>query len=309
MLVNAQEKTTQKEFSKSIDLKKSQIFFDAEDYLIYYKAAGLASAPLKKINSEDLSKDFLEEGEEDSALREVAKIYPEVLEVASQFKPIEGGLVHRIDTATSGLLLLAKNQKSYDFFIDLQKKALFRKCYTAFSHKTSQKDVKKSLERGYPPLPGEYCLEEAGQLPEVQLPLKIASAFRNFGPRGASVRPLLIENAKDKKIYQTSIDALSHLGFARKIGVSLSLAYRHQVRSHLHWLGYPIIADMRYGRESDSDRIRETHKNPKKSQKPMLFFASGLSFIDPKTGKTVSYALFEEDLIEFARKECNSETR
>lgn len=304
MLVNAQEKTTQKEFSKSIDLKKSQIFFDAEDYLIYYKAAGLASAPLKKINSEDLSKDFLEEGEEDSALREAAKIYPEVLEVASQFKPIEGGLVHRIDTATSGLLLLAKNQKSYDFFIDIQKKTSFRKCYTAFSHKISQKDVKKSLKRGYPPLPGEYRLEET-----MQLPLKIASAFRNFGPRGASVRPLLIENAKDKKIYQTSIDALSHLGFARKIGVSLSLAYRHQVRSHLHWLGYPIIADMRYGRESDSDRIGETHKNPKKSQKPMLFFASGLSFIDPKTGKTVSYALFEEDLIEFARKECNSETR
>jgi len=304
MLVNAQEKTTQKEFSKSIDLEKSQIFFDAEDYLIYYKAAGLASAPLKKINSEDLSKDFLEEGEEDSALREVAKIYPEVLEVASQFKPIEGGLVHRIDTATSGLLLLAKNQKSYDFFIDIQKKTSFLKSYTAFSEKSSQKDVKKSLERGYPPLPGEYRLEET-----MQLPLKIASAFRNFGPRGASVRPLLIENAKDKKIYQTSVDALAHHDFARRIEVSLSLAYRHQVRSHLHWLGYPIIADMRYGRDSDSDTIKETHKNPKKSQKPMLFFASGLCFKEPKTGKTVSYALFEEDLIEFARKECNSETR
>ncbi|HBG37367.1 MAG TPA: hypothetical protein DDW88_09920, partial [Treponema sp.] len=283
--------------------------FDAEDYLIYYKAAGLASAPLKKIQSEDLSKDFLDQGEADSALREVAKIYPEVLEVASQFKPIEGGLVHRIDTATSGLLLLAKNQKSYDFFIDIQKKTSFLKSYTAFSEKSSQKDVKKSLEAGYPPLPGEYRLEEARQLPEVQLPLKIASAFRNFGPRGASVRPLLIENAKDKKIYQMSVDALTHLGFAWKIEVSLSLAYRHQVRSHLHWLGYPIIADMRYGRESDSHRITETHKNPKKSQKPMLFFASGLSFIDPKTDKTVSYALFEEDLIEFARKECNSETR
>src|SRR5690554_2904552 len=223
MLVNAQGKIAQKEFSKSIDLKKSQIFFDAEDYLIYYKAAGLASAPLKKINSEDLSKDSLEEGEEDSALREVAKIYPEVLEVASQFKPIEGGLVHRIDTATSGLLLLAKNQKSYDFFIDIQKKSSFLKSYTAFSHKTSQKDVKKSLERGYPPLPVEYRLEET-----MQLPLKIASAFRNFGPRGASVRPLLIENAKDKKIYQTSVDALAHHDFARRIEVSLSLAYRHQ---------------------------------------------------------------------------------
>ena len=90
MLVNAQEKTTQKEFSKSIDLEKSQIFFDAEDYLIYYKAAGLASAPLKKINSEDLSR-IPEEGEAFS-LREVAKIYPEVLEVASQFSLLKADL-------------------------------------------------------------------------------------------------------------------------------------------------------------------------------------------------------------------------
>lgn len=291
--------------TKKLDLMKSEIFFESKDYFVFYKASGLPSAPLKKIEQKSLDLDEKNFYGEKSALRELAKTHLSVLEIQSKFKAIEGGLVHRIDTATSGLILCAKNQKTYDYFIDTQNKNLFSKTYTAFCKK--QKNISQMEKKHYPKLPLMY----SNQINIKNFPLCIESSFRNFGPKGAAVRPVLLDN--EKKFYQTELLDIKNLGFAEKIQVRVNRAYRHQVRSHLSWLGYPILGDVLYGIDFPSIANNKKPENIGKTEKnlikPMLFFASSLSFIDPETKKQSNYALEEDLLLDFSKKLLSSETR
>ena len=292
--------------SKSIDLTQSRIFFETPYYIVYYKASGLPSAPLQKIDEADLYNESYEG--EHSALRVVAQHAPGVLKVQARYKSIEGGLIHRIDTPTSGLLLFAKTQTAYDYFMREQDEERFYKTYTAFCKTLSEAEKADILKNGYPPLPRESSQN---------VPLELSSYFRNYGPKGASVRPLLSVGKKrmEQRLYTTRIELIEGLDCERKkcnatdferkkclkkIIVSVRRAYRHQVRSHLLWLGYPIIGDERYG------NVEHKHDFQKS---PMLFFASDLSFIDPETQEYVSYVIEDTDLVDFARNVCSSATR
>ena len=72
-------------------------------FLIIYKPKDLPSAPLTADDS-------------DNAFSQAAALYPELLQVHGK-KEIEHGLLHRLDTATSGLLLIARTQDFYDYLI------------------------------------------------------------------------------------------------------------------------------------------------------------------------------------------------
>ena len=82
-----------------------KIIFENEDFLVISKPAGLPSAPLHSLD-------------EESALTKVVKNYPEILHINGK-KSIEYGLLHRLDTVTEGLLLIALNQAFYDKIFDL----------------------------------------------------------------------------------------------------------------------------------------------------------------------------------------------
>ncbi|MBI4053842.1 MAG: RluA family pseudouridine synthase [Candidatus Doudnabacteria bacterium] len=62
----------------------------------------------------------------------VAGLQPAVLQVGDSFRP---GIVHRLDADTSGLLLIAKNKKSYEYFKQLFKNRQIEKWYTALVHR------------------------------------------------------------------------------------------------------------------------------------------------------------------------------
>ena len=113
---------------------KISIIEDTEDYLVIFKERGIHSASLH-------------EHDRESALYTVSQSYPEVLQIKGK-KSIEGGLVHRIDKDTAGLLLFAKNQNFYNHLIECQNQHQFVKEYRAFS--TVNKEF---LSVGYPPSP------------------------------------------------------------------------------------------------------------------------------------------------------------
>ena len=73
-----------------------------EDCIVALKPGGMPSVPIK-------------EGETDNALYHVAQDYPEILNIQGK-KAIEGGVLHRLDTATTGLLLFGnKSFAQYSF--------------------------------------------------------------------------------------------------------------------------------------------------------------------------------------------------
>ncbi len=217
--------------SGALEIKVIHESSAAEPFVVLSKPAGLASAPLKSLD-------------EDSAFSQCARLFPAAKSVCGK-KAVEGGLLHRIDTATSGLLLVASSQEFYDHIIAAQDEVRFVKGYRA------ECDVNANNAQalgGFPPL-GMKAQKAA-----VLCGLEISSYFRPFGKGGKEVRPVLqdsnvaaLKKIGSKKIYSTKIVAADFLGeSAAKLECKIAQGYRHQVRCHLAWLGFPVRGDALY---------------------------------------------------------------
>lgn len=258
------------------------------DFVVAFKAAGIHSAPLRP-----------EDGE--CALALVAAQFPEVRAVQGR-KPVEGGLVHRIDQDTAGLLLIARNQGFYDHIMACQEAGRFQKNYHA---RCQYLPSCPELLGGFPPPPnllGFHGTCSAG--------FTVESGFRPYGPGRKQVRPVTQDSGKFSRrkagrggrnpsktgegdlglqSYTTSFhliessgtqgsfqhkptsDASNPLGAAISeletltVKATITKGYRHQVRCHLAWCGLPIVADPLY--------------HPLEKTAPqMQFFATGLTF-------------------------------
>lgn len=233
-------------------------------YIIIYKPQGIPSAPLS-------------ENDKNCAFFQAAMLYPQILTVKGK-KEIEGGLIHRLDTVTDGLLLIATTQDSYDKIIRCQKDGNFIKTYSAIC--SSVPDI-NNLKDGF-----SIC--ECGKIVQnlnngESINLNVESFFRPFGPGRKEVRPVLNDAGKaaEKKsgtrLYSTQINIQkSDNQFICKCRINNG--YRHQVRCHLAWCGLPVKGDPLY--------------NPEYVKGDEFFFsATSLEFIHPLTGRKVIYSI------------------
>jgi len=154
-------------------------------------------------------------------------------------------IMHRLDYETHGLVLFARNETSFKFFKDLQDKGEFVKEYSAVC---VQSDL---LTPGFPPAPPPLppLLTPATLPPSVSARSLIESYFRPFGPGRKLVRPVIDDGKKHKEIakdkgnfYKTEIVNINNNIFT----VQLKRGFRHQIRCHLCWIGYPILNDPLY---------------------------------------------------------------
>ncbi len=192
----------------------SRLIREEKDYLVLFKPGGLDTVPLKK------------ERGKPSLLSYASELYPEVLECGST-NYWEGGVLHRLDRLTEGLVLIARNQSFYDKMSEEQASDRFIKRYRAITEKTE-------YSLGFPSFP--YELKEG---------LVIKSKFRKYGVKGKSVRPLLPDSDLSERIYSTTVEKTDENVFF----LSLSRGFRHQIRAHLAWSGNAIAGDELYGAE------------------------------------------------------------
>ena len=248
------------------DIFKNKISFlyADDDILVVRKFSGLPSAPLK-------------EDETENALFYVSQKFPQVLQVNNSYKKIEGGLLHRIDTDTDGLLLFALNDFAWQHLYTQQKQNKFEKEYTAFCVKDFSN---LEILKGFPEFP-------FGQISENKKNILITSKFRNYGPEKKQVRPVL-ENEKtyaqkkaSQKLYSTEILKVEKIENQYKLKCKITSGFRHQVRCHLAWAGFPIINDKIYN-------SLYLEKNPNGN---LQFFATKLSFFHPKTNEFTEFVI------------------
>ena len=103
-----------------------KVLHSTADFVVAIKKAGTHSAPLKA-------------GDTDSALSFIAQDFPQVLTVRGK-KEVEGGLIHRIDYDTAGLLLFALNQDFYNHMMACQDEGLFKKAFLKQRDKSKNED-------------------------------------------------------------------------------------------------------------------------------------------------------------------------
>ena len=225
-------------------------------FLVISKSSGLPTAPL---SAQDTN----------NALYLAAQTFPEILSVNGK-KEIEHGLIHRIDTVTEGLILIATTQDAYENFINQQKNNNFTKFYTAICQKNQNK------KEGFPDFPQQNIF--------YQNEFKIQSYFRYFGPGRKEVRPVPIESlnkTQQKKvegtsIYTTNVKIISEQNDTVKVECNITKGFKHQVRCHLAWANLPI----------KNDPIYNKNANPSEQ---IAFYASKLQFLHPITNQIITF--------------------
>ena len=244
---------------------KPQVLAEEKDFLIVYKPPQMHSSP-QAFSTESLFKWCVER-------------FPEVGELSGRNKG-EGGLLHRLDYETNGLLLIARSSLGMEALLEQQSQGKIIKEYSAL---TGESGI------ALPGFPKEKPELKPGNA------FQITSAFRSYGSGRKAVRPVLPGGAKKnipEKLYFTEI-LESKLTYATGLDNCLSLklrinkGFRHQIRCHLAWLGMPILNDALYGGMAFGNGY-------------LVLRACSLAFIDPSTGEEINYsipALNADDLL------------
>ena len=195
------------------------VVFENKDFLIADKPHDLPTVPLKGQSTEG------------TLLGLVAQKYPEVLSVCGK-NPWEGGTLHRLDTATGGLVVFARTQAMYDHLTKIQQQDLFEKTYIA---DTFESDALKGSDL-------QITDDEE---------FKIVSYFRSYGKGSKAVRPTEDIKRADTPVLYTTTVTKSNERFTCKI----TRGFRHQIRAHLAWIGHPIKGDVLYGNEDNAGTL------------------------------------------------------
>lgn len=181
------------------------IIFENQDIIAVAKPGGIHSHPLKP-------------DETNTVLNGALALFPEIQDVNPDRLSL--GLVHRLDKGTSGVLLIARNQKAYNLLRKQWKEKTIKKEYLCLVHGVMIKEC--SLE-------GFLCHEKyAGK--------KMRFSFN---------KPV------DKKSWfsQSIIIPVEKLRGFTLVKLETNTGVTHQVRAHLAFLGHPVTGDELYGGE------------------------------------------------------------
>ena len=161
----------------------------------------------------------LRSGERGTVANFIAARFPEC--VTAGETPLEAGLVHRLDTDTSGALLAARSREAWGNLRRQFRSRTVGKTYVAV--------VRGALRAG-----GEIVRAIE---PDPRSRRKVRVLAANAGSGRA--RPAI-----------TRYRPLSWTAAATLLEVEISTGVMHQIRAHLASIGHPVLGDTRYGGES-----------------------------------------------------------
>jgi 23S rRNA pseudouridine1911/1915/1917 synthase len=238
-------------------MPRPAVIAETGSFAVVYKPPLMHSVPLKRAGGPPEADGRL--AAQDTLLDWYGELCPPAREVRGR-QVWEGGLLHRLDYETDGLVVFAKTQAAFDSLCAQQESGGFAKEYIALATRALSTSA-SPMPEGRPP---SGCL--VGGLPAHLrgFPAKphgglragscIESAFRPYGPGRKIVRPCLHPFPKDKDIaldhggyYRTEILAASDLNDKTLVRVRLIRGFRHQIRCHLAWIGCPLAGDAPYG--------------------------------------------------------------
>lgn len=236
-----------------------KIIYEDDDLLVIDKLTGIT------VNRSDTTKD--EETVQDWVEKQFSiESLPLEIDREGDFYK-RGGIVHRLDKETSGILLVAKNPAA---FVNLQnqfKERKVEKVYLALAH-------------------GEVKPKEG----EINVPVgRLSFNRKRFGIVAGGREAVTKYKVLSIKYYVSNgkKEALSLVELYPKTGRT------HQIRVHLKYFGHPVFSDPLYGG-------RKITKKDRKVLPRLFLHAFGISFFHPKTGKEVSFKSdLPKELLEF----------
>jgi 23S rRNA pseudouridine1911/1915/1917 synthase len=197
--INIVEKNTELKPNKNI---KFGIIYQDENIIVVNKPAGLQVHPGEK-------------NEKDTLVNGLLHKFPEIKNIGDE-AAVRPGIVHRLDRDTSGIIVIARNQKTFDALKEKFKNREISKKYLAVVYgklKNKSGVIEKSIARSK-----DYKKQT------------IAGAKTK-----TKIRPAKTEYKVLKEWENYSL-----------LKVSPRTGRMHQIRIHFSSIGYPIVGDEKY---------------------------------------------------------------
>ena len=182
-----------------------EVLFEDPQLLVVNKPGGVPCHPLKPTDTNTI-------------MNAIVSRYPESATAGD--KPLEGGLVHRLDNGTSGALLVARNRIAFDELRDLVAGGRIERTYRALVSGT----LRNVLELTSP----------------------IAHHPKNHRRMLVALNAPMASRLKARRAL-TRVEPLKHFADFTLVDVRPQTGARHQIRAHLAAAGYPIAGDALYG--------------------------------------------------------------
>jgi len=158
---------------------------------------------------------------------------------------IRPGIVHRIDKFTSGIIVVAKNNNAHE--------------------KLSKLFKAHDIKRVYIAVVDGVIREESGK---IDAPIGRHSNFRKK-------MAVTLYNSKNAITY---FKVLKRFKNATYIEVTLETGRTHQIRTHMSYIGFPLIGDTEYG-----------NKRQKYGIEGQALHAKILGFVHPRTNEYIEF--------------------
>lgn len=182
-----------------------KIIYEDKNFIAVDKPAGMLVHPINN------------KGEESTLVNFITEKYPEIKNIGDQ-PEVRPGIVHRLDRDTSGVILIARNQKYFEYLKNLFQTRQIKKTYLAL-------------------VSGK--LEQKQGIIEKPISLKTGSVKRTVW-EGKDAKSAVTEY-KVKKYFNFNGQDYSLIEAFPKTGRT------HQIRIHFSSIGHPIIGDQLYG--------------------------------------------------------------
>ena len=222
---------------------KIKILYEDKDILVIDKPAGIAVHPDGRSKHKTIT---------DWVIKNYSKLKGVGEPISFNDKEIDRpGIVHRLDRETSGVLVIVKNEKAYQFFKKQFMDRKIRKVYHAVVSGFLKND-KGVINKGIGRSPSDFRRRLAGR-----------------GARG-ELKEAVTEYKVLKRLVDKKGNKFSYIEVYPKTGRT------HQIRVHMKFLNYPVVGDALY-----------SPNNPvPNSIKRMMLHAKSIEFKNPK-GKLI----------------------
>ena len=216
-----------KEKSKIIYMSEPEVIFENADFVVIDKPAGLVvhGVRVSERRRADAAHAGKARGAEPTLVDWLVKRYPKIKTVGDD-PALRPGIVHRLDKATSGVMIVAKTQASFERLKKLFQDHRMKKTYYA-------------LVRGVPK-------NKKGTI-DAPIGIKNGSLKRSIHS-SKMAKPAVTEYAVVKIIARGDGDKEQY----SLLKVSPLTGRTHQIRVHLASIGHPIVGDALYGKKTDA---------------------------------------------------------
>ena len=218
-----------------------KVLYEDSNILAIYKMSGVIVHPDGKIKEDSITDWFV-------------KKYPRAKNVGEKEGGIiRPGVVHRLDKETSGVLLLAKNEKAYQFLKSQFQNREIKKTYVAIVSGNVKNDrgvINKPIGRS--PKDFRRYLAGRGARGEMRDAVTQYRVLKRFTLPAPSLR-------REGKLHQTptvkggrpkgeGVNKFTYLEVRPKTGRT------HQIRVHMKYLNHPVVCDSLYNPDNPTPK-------------------------------------------------------